>query len=129
MWLFTRYGFYSVACADGPDSKLDPDTVMVKARRRRHLHILQDRFPSLSSADIVTLKARDYRYRIIIPKELWVSVVVDLVREQDWSNFKKEAARYQGAKGVDYVDSLHDVWSVVYGLQETEPATERETKK
>ena len=29
MWVFTIYGFYSIACASKPDGTLDPDTVMV----------------------------------------------------------------------------------------------------
>ncbi len=30
MWLFTRYGFYSVASAQTPEGALDPGTVMVR---------------------------------------------------------------------------------------------------
>jgi len=34
MWLFTRYGFYSIACARKPDNSLDPDLLMIRARPR-----------------------------------------------------------------------------------------------
>jgi DNA-3-methyladenine glycosylase I len=41
------------------------------------------------------------------------------VNEQTWSNFKNEAARFQGKAGADYVHALHEVWSVMYRLQES----------
>ena len=44
MWLFTRYGFFSIACARKPDGSLDPDTVMVRARRIAHLKSLRKQF-------------------------------------------------------------------------------------
>jgi hypothetical protein len=118
MWLFTRYGFYSIACARQPNGLLDPCTVMIRARRSSHLRNLQRRFPTLANAEIVSLPNRDYRYRLIVPKEAWVRVIAELAQEQEWSNFKAETARYQSAE-PEYVGALHDVWSVMYHLQET----------
>lgn len=46
--------------------------------------------------------------------------VAKLAEEQQWSNFKNEAARHQGKSGSAYVRALHEVWSVMYGLQETQ---------
>jgi len=54
MWIFTRYGFYSIACASTPDGALDMENVMVRARLRDHLCGLQERFPDLASTDITT---------------------------------------------------------------------------
>ena len=45
MWIFTRYGFYSIACATTPDGALDLENVVVRARLRDHLCGLQERFP------------------------------------------------------------------------------------
>jgi hypothetical protein len=42
----------------------------------------------------------------------------ELARETDYDNFKSEVARYQGPDGVAYERALHDVWSVMYQLQE-----------
>jgi hypothetical protein len=39
VWLFTRYGFYSIACASQPNGAIDPGTVMIRARRAAHLSI------------------------------------------------------------------------------------------
>jgi hypothetical protein len=67
----------------------------------------------------VSLPNRDYRYRLIVPKASLVTVVAALAEEQEWSNFKDEAAQFQGAAGSDYVRALHRVWGVMFGLQES----------
>lgn len=113
MWLFTRYGFYSIASARKPDDSIDPALLMIRVRRRDRLEILQELFPALAGSEIVTLPYRDYRYRLIVPKGVWVGIVSELVQEQEWSNFKNEVGRYQGARGLDYVDALHEVWRVI----------------
>jgi hypothetical protein len=122
MWLFTRYGFFSVACASKSDGALDPDTLMIRARRKAHLQKLQVRFPAIARAEILAWPNSDYRYRIIITKTVWAEIVAALAREQTWSNFKDEAAHFQGTTGSAYVDALHKVWSTMHRLQETESA-------
>ena len=117
MWIFSIYGFYSIACARKPDGSLDSQTVMIRARRADHLRNLQARFPALAKAKIVTLSDRDYRYRLIVPKRTWVAVLAELAEEQEWSNFKSEVAAYQGAEGASYVRALHDVWGIMRRLQ------------
>jgi len=118
MWLFTRYGFYSIACAREPNGSIDRQSLTVRARRETHLRDLQKRFPSLAGAEIVILTNRDYRYRLIVSKAVWVATLAELAQEQEWSNFKDEVAAFQGSAGSDYVRALHQVWSVMYGLQE-----------
>ena len=120
MWIFTRYGFYSIASASRPDGSLDNQSVMVRARCRAHLRSLQKRFPALAVGDILEWPNRDYRYRLIIPKASWTEIMGQLAQEQEWSNFKNEAAKYQGKSGRGYVDALHDVWGVMHRLQEGE---------
>jgi hypothetical protein len=118
MWIFTRYGFYSIASASKPDASLDSQSVMVRARCIDHLRSLQKRFPALAVGNILELPNRDYRYRLIIPKASWTAIVGELAQEQEWSNFKNEAAKYQGTSGRGYVQALHDVWDVMYRLQQ-----------
>jgi hypothetical protein len=120
MWVFTRYGFYSIACASKSDGSIDDQSVMVRARCIAHLHGLQKRFPALAVGKILELPNRDYGYRLIIPKASWVAILGELAREQNWSNFKNEAAKYQGKLGRGYVDALHKVWEVMYRLQQDE---------
>lgn len=120
MWVFTRYGFYSIACASKSDGSLDDESVMVRARCSTHLRSLQKRFPALAVGKILELQNHDYRYRLIIPKASWTAIMGELAQEQEWSNFKDEAARYQGTSGRGYVRALHDVWAVMNRLQEDE---------
>jgi len=115
VWLFTRYGFYSIACARKADGSIDPATVMVRARLAAHLRNLQERFPALAGEKILTVPDCDYRYRLILPKQLWADALSALALEQDWSNFKNEAAKVNGHD--EYVMALHKVWGVMYDLQ------------
>jgi hypothetical protein len=117
MWVFVRYGFYSVACASKPDGSLDKSSVMVRARRKDHLQNLRDRFPMLADAEIITMPHRDYRHRLIVPKKVWVPILAEMAEEQEWSNFKNEAARHQRKGGASYTNALHDVWGIMYSLQ------------
>jgi hypothetical protein len=118
MWIFTQYGFYSIASASRPDGSIDDQSVMVRARCGAHLRSLQKRFPALAVGDILEWPNRDYRYRLIISKQFWATIMGELAQEQKWSNFKDEAAKYQGTSGRAYVQALHDVWAVMYRLQQ-----------
>lgn len=120
MWLFTRYGFFSIACARSANGSLDPHTLMVRGRRKAHLENLQSRFKQIAAAEIITLPDCDYRYRLIVPKTVWSTVVAELAEEQTWSNFKNEAGRFQGAAGEDYERALHIVWEVMDKIQKSE---------
>ena len=92
---------------------------MVRARRKDHLRNLQKRFTVLAGAEIATWPNRDYRYRLIAPKSVWVSVLAGMADEQEWSNFKNEAAKRQGKSGREYLNALHDVWEAMHRLQES----------
>ncbi len=122
MWLFTKYGFFSVVCARQGDGKhgrpVDPSQMMVRARVRDHLDSLKARFPELlGGCDIKEYAGTDYAYRIFVDKSVWSEVVVGLTEDIEYDNFKSEVAQFQGRDGRDYEHSLHDVWSVMYGLQ------------
>jgi hypothetical protein len=107
MWLFTRYGFYSISVYDGKFT--------VRARLRKHLTVLQRRFPVLLKYQVEVMLERDYRYRFYVDRAVWEAVVCELVREQTWSNFKSEVARFGG--GDAYESALHEVWDVMHRLQ------------
>jgi hypothetical protein len=127
MWIFTIYGFYSIACADKPGRgrKIDPETVMVRARVRQHLKNLQNRFRksktlrSIARTSIEETRLTDYRYRLILPKAVWVQALGELAMEQTWSNFKNEAHDFErkNDQSPDYVDALHDIWAIMHRVQ------------
>jgi len=118
MWLFTRYGFYSVASAQTPEGAPEPATVMVRARCKLHLELLLVRFPGMAmGTSIQTWKDCDYRHRIFVPAEQWAMAVAALAKEQQWSNCKQEVAHFQGAADEDYVQTMHEVWRTMFRLQ------------
>ena len=122
MWLFTKYGFYSSVCArqgaGHHNQPVDPDRLMIRARIREHLEALQARFPTqLATIEVSETPDTDYRYRTFVDKAVWTPVLVGLSEEMEYDNFKSEVARHQGTAGAGYEQALHDVWSVMYQLQ------------
>jgi hypothetical protein len=122
MWVFTRHGFFSAVCARQGDGRhgrpVDTGRIMVRARVRGHLEALKGRFPDLlGRCDIQESASADYAYRLFVPKPAWVRVLSGLGEETDYDNFKAEVARCQGRAGAAYERSLHEVWSVMLGLQ------------
>jgi hypothetical protein len=125
MWVFTKHGFFSAVCARQGSGKhgqpVDPDRIMVRARLRSHLKALQERFPDhLGDCDIQESAGTDYAFRLFVQKSAWVRVLAGLAEETDYDNFKGEVARHQGKAGAAYERSLHDVWSVMHKLQQSE---------
>ena len=122
MWIFTRYGFFSIACANKPQSnEIDVDTVMVRARDKRQLLNLQERFKKIGIAEFAVECSdyADYRYRLIMPKDLWVQALSEMAKEQTWRNFKNEASLFEQAHNLSrrYVDALHEIWNIMHRLQ------------
>jgi hypothetical protein len=118
MWLFTRYGFYSISVYDGKFT--------VRARLRKHLTVLQHRFPVLSKYQVEVMPERDYRYRLYVDRDVWENVVCELTREQTWGNFKSEVARFGGRD--EYERTLHEVWEVMHRLQWEEEHGKEKTR-
>jgi hypothetical protein len=122
MWIFTKHGFLSAVCArkgnGGHGQPVDPDRIMVRARVRGHLEALKERFPDLvGDCEILESAGTDYAFRLFVQKSAWVQVVAGLAEEADYDNFKSEVAQHQGRAGAAYEHSLHEVWSVMHGLQ------------
>jgi len=111
MWIFTKYGFFSVTC-----KKDDTNTLQIRARVEKHLENLKERFASLSGYDIISNVGTDYLCRIYVPKEIWSSVMEELTKELDYNNFKNEVGSRMGAKD-EYHQSLMDVWWTMLQLQ------------
>jgi hypothetical protein len=124
MWIFTKHGFFSAVCARQGNGKhgqpIDPNTIMVRARLRAHLDALLKRFPDmLGQSQIQEFAGTDYAYRIFVAKAVWSQVLTALADEIDYDNFKSEVAHHQGKSGAAYERSLHDVWSMMFDLQES----------
>jgi hypothetical protein len=122
MWLFTRYGFFSVVLArqvqdDQVTSKVNPDSVMIRARRRNHLEALLGRFPGLGNPEILETHNTDYRFRTVVPHVDFSEVAKSIAAEIDYTNFKSACGEAMPEETA-YLDALHSVWDVHYGMQE-----------
>lgn len=117
MWLFTKYGFFSVVCGrekNGPSVELDQNTYMVRARKKGHLQNLINNSDILGDPQIVKSEDTDYRYRIIVLAEIWTKVIAKMTSEIDYGNFKNECFELD----KDYVKYLSSVWQTMYEMQE-----------
>lgn len=120
MWLQTVFGALSINCADTEPGSgvLDPDTLMVRARRREHLELLRGAVPALAEFAIVETPRGDYRWRIIAPKAVVAQVVAELVLRVDYPNFKSACAQRSADLGAGYSAALHTTWAAFMRLQD-----------
>lgn len=119
MWLVTRVGLLSVVQAGPePGKRLGaPRKLMVRARVRRHLELLQRDHPSLRRYTIIESEPhRDYRWRMIVPHATFARVMAAIVTRIDYGNFKGACA---AAPDLDaaFNSALHEVWGVFRRLQ------------
>lgn len=118
MWIATTLGFFSAVCARkgaGKGQPVDPNTIMVRARQRRHLQNLIDAFEDLSGVEIRE-GGTDYFCRMFVPKDTWAGILCTLASDTDYDNFKSAAHR-DGAD-APYLDFLHSTWGVGMRMQE-----------
>jgi len=85
MWVFSIYGFYSIASAAKTDGTPDPNMVMVRSRCKHHLQNLQKRCPELAGSKLLSPPTRDCGYRLIVPKSVWVRPLQERAEEQTWA--------------------------------------------
>ncbi len=114
MWIFTKYGFFSVVCArkdGGASSDVDTNTVMIRARNIKHLQQLCERFDILQGSEIIENTGTDYPCRLIVRAKLWRVVLDQLARDIDYGNFKG------CVDDLEYLTRLHYVWSEMRDYQ------------
>ncbi len=120
MWVFLREGFVSVVCArkgDGaPDRPIDKRRLMVRARAKAHLENLRRRFPRLRRYEIMESAHTDYRYRILVPKPVWIETIAALTADLDYGNYK-DSVKERGETTRAFSDCLHRVWAEMARFQ------------
>lgn len=119
MWLVTRVGLMSIVQAGPEPGKRSgtPRKLMVRARVRRHLELLQRDHPSLRRYPIIQSEpGRDYAFRMIVPRTTFARVMAALVSSIDYGNFKSACATSPDLDPA-YNTALHDVWALFRKLQ------------
>jgi hypothetical protein len=112
MWLFTKYGFYSITKAELTRKK---ELFQVRARARKDLINLKNAIPSLRFKKIHIYPYADYRFRIYVWKLEMVEILLELGESLDYSNFKNKITGIENQK--DKYNYYNKVWGVMYGYQ------------
>ena len=119
MWVSSVAGTFSVVQA-GAEPGRRPSAarqLMVRARVRRHLELLQRDNPSLRRYPIIESDpGRDYKWRIIVPRTTFARVLAAMVTGIRYANFKGACAASPDLEPA-YSTALHEVWSVLRKLQ------------
>jgi hypothetical protein len=110
MWLVTERGFYSVVDKGDREGYL-----CVRARVRGDLENLF-RLDCLAgyAGEVIETDNSDYRFRVYVNREDWITAAAELARQIDYSNFKSAVGRRQGH---DRANAYMDVWGDLARLQ------------
>ena len=109
MWIFTQEGYISVV--DNNDS---PGNLTVRARDKQSLELLA----SLTGAELVELRGRDYEYRIYVTRDQLTDYMAMHIQHLDYSNFKN---RIWATRGDTYHDACSDVWGAMLQVSDKYP--------
>ena len=127
MWLFSRFGFYSIVYKQGK--------TLIRARVREHLQNLigfavEHRLAGAARWEIAEWDRADYRWRIIMSKAASVRLVTLLADDVEHDNFKGACWSQVSAGKLDrpYERALHEVWEVMGRLQAGGPYGRREVE-
>lgn len=112
MWLFTKFGFYSVVKAEHTRKK---GLFQIRARHDADLMNLKNEVNILAKKKIHRYPDADYRYRIFVWGSELSEVFVTLQDKLDYSNFKNEVVATPNQK--EKYGYYTKVWGVMYGYQ------------
>lgn len=136
MWVFLPCGFFSVVLSPAEFQRGRVDgtrIVMVRARFRRHLMNIVDRYFGKGILEpqemqLMETPDRDYGYRLLMRAEAWAEILYRETTLMETVNFKaatEEAARRLNGGVIhddaeDYAATLHDVWRLMDAMQSRE---------
>ncbi len=122
MWIATVYGFFSCTCPKVGATR-DPKHIQIRARLRAHIPKVLAQFPDVfagyTAADIAEDSGTDYRFRLIVTKEVFIRFLAELAMANNAHNFKDEVSKAWGGSD-SYTVALHRMWHVGYDMQEYE---------
>lgn len=105
MWVFTKYGFFSIV--------QHGQWYAVRARSRMHLERLKKRFEFLADTPIDEKSGTDYPCRIYMDRGDLLTVVTSLAGEISYTNFKKQV----GTKDAMYSRAVAAVWAIMARME------------
>lgn len=106
MWVMTQNGFVSAV----QDEK-DKGILKIRARDKISLQSMLDHLSAagenVSELKIVTGAGTDYRWRVLLPRDMFSTFLLSVADEIDYGNFKNRITKTRGKK---FHDALMDVW-------------------
>jgi hypothetical protein len=106
MWLFTKHGFYSIV-------RKSAEEYHIRARVKQDLQNLKD---LLELTDpIHESRSADYRYRLVVGKKVYLSVMALVTRSVDYENFKNKVSMTEDQMGK--LKAYHEIWALMEELQ------------
>ncbi len=112
MWIATKFGFYSIVQKQAPDEG-GSDSFHVRARVRTDLENVLT--VTGLQQEILEWPNADYRFRIVIDSEDLSHLMLVLVENLDYGNFKSMIAATPGQRGK--LHEYHKIWDVMAALQ------------
>lgn len=114
MWVMFEGGFVS-AVQDRDDAAI----LRVRARDKRSLDTMLD-ILDLAGQDIsglnpVTAEGTDYRWRVILPRELFGIFLLEVSDQISYPNFKDQVTITRGKK---FRDAFMDVWVAMLAVDD-----------
>jgi len=115
LWVFTTKGFFSIV-----EHKKDPNLVVIRARVRKDIDNIKMLFEELGLevSDVAENVSFDYKYRVFAGRIDWASVMIRLITDMGYTNFKN--AVYE-ADSPEVMDQRHeaylDIWAIMHELQ------------
>ena len=101
MWLFVSGGYLSIVA-----HRHQPDDLLVRARHPDHIQAV---FPD---AQVVFMRAADYPYRSVLPREVVQQAVGEYLLNMSYDNFKNSI------DDDEYHDVCLDVWRTMWAFGE-----------
>jgi hypothetical protein len=123
MWFFCLDGFFSTVT-----DLQEPGRMLIRARCEKDINNLfnryRDKCPSMQKP--TSDEARDYRWRLSVSKQDWVTLAGILAAAVDYSNFKDAVHKRkdQHSKAAAYLE----IWRVMRDVQFDEVEDEARSK-
>lgn len=120
LWIqHPQLGAFSIVLADDlATGAPDPETLMIRARCREHLDLLQLAHPALSEYPVLESDPfLDYRFRLIAPKAVAATALAEVVQAMDYRNVKDCAHRHEAQVGAPFAKALHRIWETLRRIQ------------
>lgn len=106
MWIFTRFGFFSVVTAHSTNGEI----IAIRSRVRDDLEKLRRLDDDLELAPVHVTADRDYPFRVFVEKDTWVTLAAHLAADVDYRNFKSKVGEESKERAQVYAGIWHHLF-------------------